>query len=330
MQKKLIKSILTNKIKGWADHVEKENKAVADTIRNETIVLGGAISSMLTNNPVNDYDVYFKTRDGAKRIIEYYVRKFQAAQKEKNKKTENDIDTPIILTETKIKPLGFKVHIKSSGVFDTENDKAYRYFESESPEVTEQYFGNVDENLSVAADMQDPDTSTKVASEQVKETNNKYAPVYVTQNAITLTGKLQIVTRFYGEPEEIIKYFDFEHCKQWYTSWDRQLHLTVEALECLMNKRLVYTGSEFPICSVFRIRKFLERGYRINAGQILKMAMQISHLDLTDPRVLEEQLIGVDHAYFQELLNELIKKKEADGADKIDETYLVQLIDKYF
>ena len=92
------------------------------------------------------------------------------------------------------------------------------------------------------------------------------------------------------------------------------------------SKELRYVGSKYPICSLVRVRKFVGRGWRINAGQILKMAMQISELDLTSVEVLEDQLTGVDTAYFVQLMD---KMKEKDPA-KVDTAYLVELIDKIF
>jgi hypothetical protein len=47
----------------------------------------------------------------------------------------------------------------------------------------------------------------------------------------------------------------------------------------------------------------LKRGWNISAGEMLKVMFQISELDLKNPDVLEEQLIGVDVAYFSALIN---------------------------
>lgn len=336
MQPKLIKSILSRKITAWADSVQAEDLKAADAIRNGAIVMGGAIASMLTNEKVNDYDVYFSNKEDAKTVISYYIRKFQALQKAKHKNTEKDIDTPIYLKENS-DPVGFSTIIKSSGVFDANQEKAYRYFETEEESKVIEYFGNVDENSAALTafkdDINNPKTGEQILDEVIKESNEakgSFRPVFITENAITLSDEIQIVTRFYGTPEEIIEYYDYEHCKMWYDFKKSYLHLTVDAMEALMNKRLVYSGSKFPICSLFRIKKFLNRGFTINAGQILKMAMQINELNLNDIRVLKDQLIGVDHAYFVELLGELKKHQDDIKQDNVDRTYLVQLIDKYF
>jgi hypothetical protein len=145
-------------------------------------------------------------------------------------------------------------------------------------------------------------------------------------NAITLSDKIQIVLRFYGEPDEIHKNYDFVHCTNYWSSWDHKLTLHPAALEALLSRELRYVGSKYPICSVFRLRKFIHRGWQINAGQILKMCLQISQLDLGDVRVLEDQLTGVDVAYFVELVEKL---KEKDP-EKVNSAYLVEILDRMF
>ena len=60
------------------------------------------------------------------------------------------------------------------------------------------------------------------------------------------------------------------------------------------------------------------------------MAMQLNGLDLTDVRVLEDQLTGVDTTYFQMMIDELKKHQEETGSDKVDTTYAMELINKLF
>jgi hypothetical protein len=93
-----------------------------------------------------------------------------------------------------------------------------------------------------------------------------------------------------------------------------------------MSKTLVYRGSLYPICSIFRSKKFIERGWKINAGQYLKMVMQIHDLDLQDYVVLEEQLTGVDMAYFSEVLGAVKKQNPLE----LDQAYLVEVINRMF
>lgn len=56
------------------------------------------------------------------------------------------------------------------------------------------------------------------------------------------------------------------------------------------------------------------------------MVLQVGDLNLKDVAVLEEQLTGVDVAYFAELLR---KVKDTDP-QKINTAYLCEIIDRMF
>ena len=146
---------------------------------------------------------------------------------------------------------------------------------------------------------------------------------YISENAISLTGDIQIIIRFFGKIEEIHKNFDFVHTTCWYALKSHRLCLNKEALEAILTKELIYTGSLYPICSMFRIRKFIKRGWTITAGEVLKMALQISKLDLTDITVLRDQLVGVDALYFTQLLRKLEK---GDSTNYVNPDFLINLI----
>lgn len=162
----------------------------------------------------------------------------------------------------------------------------------------------------------------------------KYLPSFITSNAISLTDKIQIITRFFGSPEEIHKNFDFIHCHCYYDFKEKDLVLPQKALLSILTKRLRYYGSKYPVCSIFRLRKFIKRGWKINAGEIFKMCFQVSELDLTDVKVLEEQLIGVDTQYFVWFVNELKNKQavceELGQEFRIDYGYIKEMIDALF
>lgn len=172
-----------------------------------------------------------------------------------------------------------------------------------------------------------PESSAEaMALETEDDGKPPYRPVFMSTNAITLSHRVQIVIRFYGEPDAIHENYDYVHCTNYWTSWDGALVLRQPALESLLSKELRYVGSKYPVCSVIRLRKFIKRGWTINAGQILKAVMQISELDLTDPKVLEDQLTGVDSAYFMELMTKLREK----DPEKVNAAYLVEIIDRMF
>jgi hypothetical protein len=153
-----------------------------------------------------------------------------------------------------------------------------------------------------------------------------HQPVYMSPNAITLTDRIQIITRFYGQPREIHENFDFIHCCNYWASHGDFLVLKHGAIESILAQELSYCGSKYPLCSIIRLRKFIKRGWYINAGEILKICFQLSDFDLSDPVVLEDQLVGVDSAYF----NQVIRMLKEGGENQISASYLVTVIDKVF
>ena len=152
----------------------------------------------------------------------------------------------------------------------------------------------------------------------------KYRPLFFSPNAISLSDDIQIVVRFHGDNEAIHKTFDFIHATNYFTFKDG-LVTNVAALESLLTKQLKYQGSLYPLTSIIRIKKFLNRGWKISAGEMLKIMFQISELDLKNPDVLEEQLIGVDIAYFG-ILVDILRGTKHD----ITGEYLNNVIDKVF
>lgn len=162
-------------------------------------------------------------------------------------------------------------------------------------------------------------------NEDMKEEDMNYTPIFFSPNAISLSDKIQIVLRFHGDNVAIHKTFDFIHATNYFTFKDG-LVTNKEALESILSKQLKYQGSLYPVTSIIRIKKFLKRGWRISAGDMLKMMLQVSDLDLTDPDTLEEQLIWVDIAYFSTLIEVL---RWVDN-DKRNTAYISSIIDKVF
>ena len=304
MKKKTAEAILCKVFDDWLESVK--DARVAELIKENTIITGGSIASMLLAEKVNDYDIYFKTKEAAYQIAKYYVDRFNG---------QKPITFPI--EGVREDDDRVKIYIKSVGVAKVGKSSKYQYFETvpDQGESAEQY---LQETIEMAQ-------ATKESSKLPK-----YSPIFASSNAITLSGKIQLVFRFYGTPEDIHKTYDFVHTTNYWTSWDRKLILNQEALESLLSKELIYLNSQYPICAIIRTRKFINRGWTINAGQYLKMCYAISELDLNNPHVLEDQLSGVDVAYFNQIIQVLKEEKEGNPDFKIEYTYLAKLIDKIF
>jgi hypothetical protein len=141
---------------------------------------------------------------------------------------------------------------------------------------------------------------------------------------------VQLIIRFYGDAEQIHKNYDFVHCTNYWESKSKTLVLHPEAIESILTKELKYQGSLYPICSVIRTRKFIQRGWYINAGQFLKMSFQISRLDLTDINILREQLTGVDALYFSKIIAICSEKMSKENLTSISTDYVCEVIDRLF
>lgn len=176
-------------------------------------------------------------------------------------------------------------------------------------------------------DESEPYTECEESKEKSKE---KYRVRYIARNAISLSDKIQIVSRFYGSIDEIHKNYDFIHCTCSYDHETSEVRLPEAALTAIINKELYYVGSKYPLCSIIRARKFITRGWTINAGQYVKMCLQLQALDLHDPEVLSEQLTGVDSAYFAQAIDAIREERRGNPSFRPDDTYLFELINKIF
>lgn len=312
MKAKVIKSVIHNKMNDWFESIE--DSIVREMVRKNTIVTGGCIASMLLKEKVNDFDVYFRNRETALAVANYYVARF----KMKNKR---GIECKIWVDDEKTDRV--RVIIKSSGIASEEgSEKPYDYFEGREEGSATGYVADIMSNPGEIEDTYD-DLNEKA---QEIDDGPKYHAVFMSTNAITLSHRVQLVLRFYGDPSEIHENYDFIHCTNYWTSWNNELVLNPKALEALLARELRYVGSKYPLCSIMRMRKFIGRGWTINAGQILKAVMQLQELDLKDPEVLEDQLTGVDSAYFVEII---AKVKESDP-EKINTAYLIEIVDRLF
>jgi hypothetical protein len=305
-----------NYVGKWIESIKDEElrKVVAEN----TIITGGSIASMLLGEKVNDYDIYFKTKEVARQVALYYVAQFNADNFCKVGQYVAKPYTPVVKETTVNNILGEEeerivIYMKSAGFAEEEQDKTYEYFEGLHEERTLEYF--YDDPMQVAEDVH----------EELKPKKERFRPVFLSDNAITLSDRIQIIIRFWGDPATIHRTFDFAHAMCYYDYGKREIVCPPEALESLLAKNLIYKGSLYPVASLFRIRKFMARGWKISAGQILKIIMQLQGVDLKDPAVLKEQLMGVDVAYMYQLISELQKTE-----GRVDSTYLANLIDKVF
>lgn len=286
MKIKTIERVVKAKLIAWLDSIEDSN--LRADVKANIVLSGGSITSLLLQEPVNDFDIYIKDIDVLERLAKYYApdcvvlngNRREEYIKEKTQASayseEDDLSQAMVMLKS-LHPGQIKLFIGGAGM------------------------------------------------EAGKDNDKPFHVVFFSQNAISLSDQIQIVLRFSGTVEEIHKSFDFVHATNYFT-FEEGLVTNKEALACILTKELRYQGSLYPLTSIIRMKKFITRKWTMNAGEVLKILFQVSDLDLKDPVVLEEQLIGVDIAYFSQLIAIL------RGTDPklINASYLSAMIDKVF
>ena len=316
MNPRSIKKVLRGKFDDWVESIEDDE--VKELVKDRSMITGGSIASLLLNEPVKDFDIYFRDKETVEAIAEYYVDKF-------NELNPDVSVSPHVHVEDDTGRV--KIWVQSAGVTGEDEDGDYEYFEIQPNEQGDDYLDRV---VPEVTDRTVAELEWRLHNygDPPEEEKPRYRPVFLSPNAITLSDKVQLVIRFYGEPDEIHKNYDFAHATCHWTSVTGHLVTPKEALLSLLTRNIVYQGSLYPLCSMFRLRKFMKRGWYVDAGQMLKIGIQISELDLMKAEVLEEQLVGVDAAYFYQVLRAIKARQKEDENFQLTSTYLVSIIDR--
>jgi len=290
MNGKNIAKFLKKKMDDWVSNIQDEN--IKTVIRENALITGGALVSLLTGEEPNDYDIYFKTQESCEAVASYYANLWNSAH-----------------------PGTSQVEIR----LDEDSGRITAFIQSKGIAAEDGENGIDDET--------EPDTGETEEEQTVKP---EYRPRYFSTNAISLSDKIQLVIRFYGDVSEIHTNYDFIHCTCSYDYFNNEVNLPAKALEAIINKELYYCGSKYPLCSIIRSRKFITRGWTINAGQYLKMCLQLNEMDLHNLDVFADQLAGVDSAYFSHAIECIKERQEKEPDFKIDNTYLFEIINRIF
>lgn len=331
MKIKTIEKHLSRVFDRWLESIEDVN--VRRLVKNRCIITGGSIANMLIGEQVNDYDIYFTDKKTVIAVAEYYIdqmeRNMKALHKDheivetilQSKKKNSDTLYPRDFVNTIVRGMSLRVLNSIKQTFENDTEDRVKIY------------GLSDWGTAGSIDDVDVDRVDDVDSEEVEESEedkDKFVPKFISANAITLSDKIQLITRFYGNAEEIHENFDFIHATSYWTSRDRKVITNEDALKALLSRSLIYRGSKYPLASIFRSRKFIYRGWTIDAGQYLKMAFQLNGMDLHDPFTLEEQLTGVDLLYFYQIISDFTEKRREDKDFKGNTEYFIKVIERIF
>lgn len=280
-KRKTIINILSAKVEKLIDSIT--DNEIKQVIRDHGLITGGAISSLIRGEKPNDYDFYFKSKDAAAKVLNYYLANTTL---ENSWHIREDVVTNIRGEEEE----RLLLYIKSEGIAELDEE----------------------ENT----------TFEKVVG------GEHFKPRFFSQNSITLNNKVQIIFRFFGTSAEIHKNFDYVHCMGVYDIRSRELHISQETYEACVTKSLIYNGSLYPYASVMRLRKFLPVGWRISVGQIVKIMYQAASVDISNPKIMAEQLMGVDIVFMRMAIQAL--QDYARKGSQLDSLTFFQLLDKVF
>lgn len=201
MKSKTINAIITKKVNQWIESIE--DVYLQQVLRKNVVVTGGCIASMLLGEDVNDFDIYLRNHGAARKVADYYVNKFIS-----NSTDTSKADLYVSDVNGRI-----KIVVRSTGT--AEEPVEAKYLDAAQGDNTE-YISKVLDNPETIEDVHE---DTEIAVQQ-NPTEKQYRPVFLSSNAITLSNKVQIVLRFYGEPEEIHGNYDFARCMNYWTSWN--------------------------------------------------------------------------------------------------------------
>ena len=126
----------------------------------------------------------------------------------------------------------------------------------------------------------------------------------------------------------IIDNFDFTVCMAAYDYFTGWFELNPLFLEHLAAKSLVYNiQGKYPLASLFRLRKYLKKGYTISGTEIIKLGLKVNNLNMSNYRELKEQLQGIDTAFLQELTVALMTPEYKDK--EYDFQHFMEMLNTY-
>lgn len=214
-----IENVITKLLDDLISTIPYEESVVIDTLRNHSIIAGGCIASLMLGEEINDYDIFFDSKEAVDIVTAYYLE------------------------------LGIDI---------TRNG-----------------------------------------------TTGSYLPLFHSHNAISLSNDVQLIKKFYGTPEDVVREFDFVHCRGYY--YQGKVDISHSVRSSVSTKTLAYSLSDYPINSLVRAFKFVEKGWKLTKEDQISMGIDVARLDIADYDVLCEQLQGISAGYLECISAELEK-----------------------
>jgi len=129
-------------------------------------------------------------------------------------------------------------------------------------------------------------------------TDDNWFLSFASKKALTLVKGEEIVQliyyKYFNSIQDIFKEFDFSVNMCAFDGDSKSIIMHEDFLPSLANREILFNqNTPYPIISLYRTKKYLERGYIIPTQTTLKIGMAISNLNITSWEGLEDQLGGV-------------------------------------
>ena len=107
MKEKTINNVIKNKFNHFLKSITDES--IKTLVEKGTIITGGCITSMLLNDDISDFDLYFLNKETAWAVLNYYVNQFIKDNANHNDIHVKDLDNRI------------EVYVDSEGIANSDN-----------------------------------------------------------------------------------------------------------------------------------------------------------------------------------------------------------------
>lgn len=269
-------------------------------IKDNCYIAGGACVSNAIRKPINDVDIYFKTKE----MRDYFID--QIGNEKYITKLDN-IWTALVMYDELLK--NDKIKVGDNKNFDALN---VTIDSIKCKEIIIYLINYGNDHLEI---------SEPLLQKQKWMFKNGYDYVLLERNHFDIDGEMffgnksvtvkkedmiyQFILRFYGDPQEMMdRTFDFQHCKIAYDLATNQYIARQNTWESLSKRELYYVNSFYPISSLKRLYKYGNRGFKWNNNEFVKIVRDIHALDADNKFVIEDQLIG----YYEDFdYNEVFK-----------------------
>lgn len=127
-----------------------------------------------------------------------------------------------------------------------------------------------------------------------------------------------IIYRFFETVEEIFNDFDFTCCMGALDTSTEEIVLHPDFLKHNAQRYISFnSGTAYPIVSLMRVQKYVEKGYTISRPQMLRIIMRCMELDITSWEQLEDHLGGMYGLQFDEVFDKSQSFSLSTAIDKL-------------